>query len=225
VGGAALGGGAGEAAKELINRFRGADAPTSSLDAAKNIGASGAVQGAGELAGQGAAAALRPVAKGVYGLALRPAKALRDKYGLGNLIEEGFANRIMPTAGGVAKAEGKVAESRAAQRGMAQAYDQGGGAALTPTKAAKTGVGPLVKEAQAAEAATGAPANTRKIIRQVRRVQQGHPQGMSATEMVDAKHAADAIGPLSPRVGAGLWWSRHRRPVSRRAGRRATARR
>jgi len=193
VGGAALGGGAGEAAKELINRFRGADAPTSSLDAAKNIGASGAVQGAGELAGQGAAAALRPVAKGVYGLALRPAKALRDKYGLGNLIEEGFANRIMPTAGGVAKAEGKVAESRAAQRGMAQAYDQGGGAALTPTKAAKTGVGPLVKEAQAAEAATGAPANTRKIIRQVRRVQQGHPQGMSATEMVDAKHAADAI--------------------------------
>lgn len=193
VGGAALGGGAGEAAKQLINRVRGAEAPATMGGAAGNIGASAAVQGAGELAGIGASKVIRPVAKGLYGVALRPVKALRDKYGLGQLIESGFANRIMPTAGGVAKAADKVAESKAAQRGMAEAYDAAGGAQLTPLTAAKRGISPIVKDAQAAEAATGIPANTKKIITQVRRVQAAHPQGMSAAETMDAKHVADTI--------------------------------
>lgn len=223
VGGAALGGGFGESVKQLVNRVRGAEAPATMGGAAANIGGAGAVQGAGELAGIGAAKVIRPVAKGLYGLSLRPVKALRDKYGLGQLVESGFANRIMPTAGGATKAGRLVEESKVAQRGMAEGYDAASGGARMPiTQPARTGLKPLLQDAKAAEAATGAPANTKKVITQVRRVQQAHPQGMTATEMMDAKHAADTIAdpayvaarragtPVEPTSKAGIakGWSK-----------------
>lgn len=193
VGGAALGGGFGESAKQLINRVRGAEAPSTAGGAAANIGAAGAVQGAGELAGAGAAKVVTPAAKGLYRLALRPIKAIGDKYGIGNLVESGFANRIMPTIGGAKKAEQLVGESKATQRGMAGAYDAAGGAPLSVTQAAKTGVGPLISQDAAAAAATGAPAQGKRLITRVRAVQKANPQGMTAARMMEAKHAADAI--------------------------------
>lgn len=191
VGGAALGGAGGESAKELINRFRGVAAPTSSLDAAKNIGAAGAVQGGSELAGAGAAKVLEPVAKGLYGIALRPIKSIRDKYGLGNLIREGFENRVMPTAAGAEKAGALVADSKAAQGGMAQAYDAGGGQPLPIVRAARQGLSPIVAKANSGEAATGAVSGAPTVMTQAKRVIAANGPTVSATEMMGLKHAAD----------------------------------
>jgi hypothetical protein len=191
--GAAVGGAAGEAFKQTANAVRGRLdlVPATIPDQLKSIGAAGAVQGGLEGIGRGVIA---PAAKGLYGVAMRPIQGLRKKYGLGTLINEGFENRVMPTKGGADKAMGKVKESKATQRGMAEAYDQSGGAPLQPVKAAKAGLGPVVKQAKAAQSATGTGgAAVKTITKRVQSVRKAHPQGMKATEMMDAKHAADDI--------------------------------
>lgn len=55
IGGATLGGGAGEAAKQLINRVRGKRAPADVGEAATDIGIQGGIQGAGQAIGAGLA--------------------------------------------------------------------------------------------------------------------------------------------------------------------------
>lgn len=62
IGGAAVGGAGGEAAKQLLERALGREAPSSSLEAAGKIGSSGAIQGAQEAVGLGAAKAASKVA-------------------------------------------------------------------------------------------------------------------------------------------------------------------
>lgn len=209
--GAALGGAAGEGYRQLAQHAT--ELPGAVVDVARGLlnhpaetlkggaagmgqgavdaGVAGAIQGALDAAGT---YLVQPVAKGVYGLALRPLKALRDKYGLKALIDAGFEGGILPTKGGAAKAMAQMAESKVAQRGMAEAYDQAGGAALRPITAAKTGLTPLVQQANAAQAATGTGADAAKtIISKAKSVIGTHPEGMSALQMLESKQAADAI--------------------------------
>lgn len=158
---------------------------------AANAGISGAIQGGVEAATKYVA---NPVAKGLYGVAMRPLKGLRDKYGLGNLIEAGFENRVMPTKGGVVKAGKLVSASKDKQDGMAAAYDAAGGQPLSVMASATRGLGPQIAKADAAQAATGAGgAASTKIAKQVASVlQQGGP-AKSATQMAAAKRAADEV--------------------------------
>lgn len=210
--GAALGGAAGEGFRSVLSHAT--EIPGAVVDVARNVvsqpgatlrgagqgalegaadaGISGAVQGAMEGAGK---YVVEPLAKGLYATALRPTKMLRDKYGLMNLVNTGFANNIMPTAGGAAKAFKLVNMSKAAQRGMAQAYDAAGHALLPIRDAVAAGVKPLMQKAADAEAAIGSNGSVLdNILEHVQRVYKAHPAGgMSATDMMDAKRAADAI--------------------------------
>lgn len=194
IGGATLGGATGEAAKQLINRLRGADAPASSGDAAKRIGTSAAIQGAGEVVGIGAAAAVKPVAKGLYGLALRPIKSVRDKYGLGTLIREGFENRIMPTEAGADKALALVKDSKAAQQAMEAAYDAAGGAMPSTVGVVGAATRPVIRNAAAQESAVGLSSAGRAGVRAAaKQVIDSNPATMSAVEMGTAKRVADTV--------------------------------
>lgn len=79
VGGAALGGMAGEAAKQNINMLRGKGVPTAG-GAAKDIALSGAFQGGGQAAGVGLIRGAQAVAPRLMQSALKPAQSLLDEY-------------------------------------------------------------------------------------------------------------------------------------------------
>jgi len=168
--------------------FRGA--AQGMLEGAANAGMSGAVQGVSDVVGS---RVIAPIARGIYGTALRPVKALSTKYGRANLIQEGFANRVWPTASGVEKAAQLVDQSKAAQGAMAQAYDASGGAPLDTVDVVRSGVLPLIRQARVMESAVGAPTGTGAsgVIEQARRVI-AQPR-MSATQMQVLKRAADDI--------------------------------
>ena len=190
--GAALGGTAGEAIKQTANAVRGRMdlVPRSAGEQLKSMMAAGAVQGGLEGVGRGVVA---PVAKGVYSVAMRPVKALRDKYGLGTLINEGFERGVMPTKGGAAKAGAQMQESKAAQDAMAAAYDARPTMRLDPKEAVRRGLDPVYKKAAAIESATGVPAGVKRIQRQAATVIKRHPAGMSASEMKAAQRASDDV--------------------------------
>jgi hypothetical protein len=81
VGGAAIGGAGGEAAKQLINRMRGAEAPATPLQAASGIGREAAVQGGSELAGRGVMKGAQMAAHGLMDFAIRPAPTVAEEFG------------------------------------------------------------------------------------------------------------------------------------------------
>ena len=79
VGGAALGGGAGESTRQLLDRAMGFNAPQTSMDAAKGIGTEGAKQGAYELGGQGIGILGRKLAPSLARAALKIPKAVESR--------------------------------------------------------------------------------------------------------------------------------------------------
>jgi hypothetical protein len=191
--GAALGGMAGEGFKQTANALRGRLdlVPASIPEQLASIGSAGAVQGGLEGIGRGI---VQPLAKGAYGLALRPIKSLRDKYGTKALIDAGFEGRVMPTKGGAAKAMGQMSESKAAQEGMADAFDQSGGQLPSTMSTVRQSIGPLVKRARSQEMATGASeAGRQSVVDAGKRVVKQNPSRMTARQMIDAKHAADQV--------------------------------
>ena len=190
--GSGVGGAVGDVARQGLNAARGRGEPMTLSQRAASVGAAGATQAGVDAT---ASAVVAPLAKGVYGLAMRPVKALRDKYGLKTLINEGFERGIMPTKGalGAEKAGRLVGESRAKQEGMAAAYDARPTLRLSTDDAADRGLGPLVTKGRAIESATGAPAGVKRIDLQRAAVEKNHPAGMSATEMMGAKRAADDV--------------------------------
>lgn len=105
IGGAALGGAAGEAAKQLVNRVRGAEAPSSSLEAAGDIARQGAVQGGAEAVGAGVGKAMSTAGPWLMQKALKPTASVLKEYNttapklVQTLLDEG----INVTQGGVSK--------------------------------------------------------------------------------------------------------------------------
>lgn len=103
VPGAALGGAAGEAARQLVNRAEGKPAPQTSLDAAKGIGVQGVVQGAAEGVGKLAGMAATKAAPWLMQSALKPTQTLLKNYGttapkvVQTLLDEG----VNVSAGGL----------------------------------------------------------------------------------------------------------------------------
>lgn len=207
--GAALGGAAGRGYGTLLQRGR--EIPGAVADVARNLIAqpratvggglrgiaegagdalaAGAVQGGVEAVGRGI---VRPVAKTIYGVALRPIKSLRDKYGLRTLIKEGFERGVLPTKGGAARATRAMQASRATQRGLAEAYDTAGEALSVPAAAGR-GVRPILQKIEQQELATGTTGGPKRVMAQMRRLFKRHPQPIPATEMLDLKHAADEL--------------------------------
>jgi len=125
---AGVGGAAGEAFRQVTNSVRGdfSDVPETVGGRLKRIGQEGLRQGGLEGVGRGVGAIVRPVAKAVYGMALRPSMALmRDAgngkklVGLKRIISQGFDDGVMPSGLGVDKAARLVSESADEATGMA----------------------------------------------------------------------------------------------------------
>jgi hypothetical protein len=110
----ALGGAAGESARQVIRSFQGQhdQVPDTISGRLRMIGGEAVGQGGMEGIGRGLMGAVAPVAKTLYGVAMRPAKALRQKYGTWDLLKQGFEDAVMPTAGGEARAGRLMGESR-----------------------------------------------------------------------------------------------------------------
>ena len=117
---AGVGGAAGEAFKQVADSVRGdfSDVPDSVGGRLRKIAGEGLKQGGIEGLGRGMGAAIRPVAKTIYGLALRPSKALARDAGGGKLlqgtkriIDQGFNDNVMPSSLGMSRAGRLVGES------------------------------------------------------------------------------------------------------------------
>lgn len=117
---AGVGGAAGEAYKQVADSMRGdfSEVPETMGDRLQKIAAEGLKQGGIEGGGRVLGAAIRPAAKAVYGLALRPSKALMREAGGGKLLQglrrivnQGYADNVMPSGMGVERAGRLVKES------------------------------------------------------------------------------------------------------------------
>jgi hypothetical protein len=108
IAGAGVLGAGGEAARELINRARGADAPPTAGQAAKDIGVQGAVQGGMEAVGQGVTAAVTPVAKAVYRGYLKPSLSKINIGKAKEIVDTAFRENLPVTAGAVDEAGRRI---------------------------------------------------------------------------------------------------------------------
>lgn len=173
LGGAALGGAAGEAAKQLVNRYRGAPAPSTMLEAATSIGKEGAIQGAAELAGAGIGKGAQYVGGRLYNLALRPAAKITQ--GFGDVAGMGLKEGVPVSLGGAAKTAGL--RSASAQAADQMAMSSG---ATIPTSAATQGFGDVAKEA-AQRASLGMADDTADVLARAAEIQKNYPGGIPAS--------------------------------------------
>ena len=226
IAGSAIGGAAGYGYGQLIRHA--AEIPGALVDVGRNLvnepvatmrgalqgmgegaaeaGISGAVQGAVDAVGRGV---VQPVAKGLYGLALRPIKTFRDKYGTKALLDTGFAQRILPTKGGAAKAMSRVTASKAEQEGMARAFDQSGGQLPSTMRTVHESLSPMIAQARLAERAAGtSPAGRQAILDAGKNVVRDNPARLSAQQMIELKHSADRLADpayrLAERTGVSV---------------------
>lgn len=110
----ALGGAAGEGARQVIRSVQGQwdQVPETMGGRIKAMGREAVGQGAMEGVGRGLAGVVTPIAKAAYGLAVRPAKALRKTYGTLNLVNQGFTDKILPNSFGQSRAVKLLGQSK-----------------------------------------------------------------------------------------------------------------
>jgi hypothetical protein len=102
--GAGVLGGAGEAAKQSLNRWRGKYAPTTSLEAAKDIGIQGGIQAGSELAGQAIVKGLSTAGRSLYRGFLKPSLAKPSLGKAGQVVETGLEEALPVTKAGEGRA-------------------------------------------------------------------------------------------------------------------------
>jgi hypothetical protein len=187
----ALGGALGEGTRQIVRSVQGQwdQVPETMTGRLKSMGTEAVGQGAMEGLGRGAAAAVAPIAKTLYGVAMRPAKALRQKYGTLKLLSQGFDDAILPTMGGEAKAGQLVGQSKAAATKIAEdsphtfklgrvlqrATDEQGARMGVEMKTA--GIAPQINKASD----------------QIGRVLDSNGPTVSAAELLEMRRGADAI--------------------------------
>ena len=111
---AGLGGAFGEGLRQITRAVQGQwdQVPDSIGGQFSKMGREAAGQAVMEGGGRALAGIVKPVAKGVYGLAMRPAKALQKEYGLANIVNQGFNDKVLPNSLGVDRAGKLVGASR-----------------------------------------------------------------------------------------------------------------
>jgi hypothetical protein len=111
--GAAVLGAGGEAAKQLINRMRGAEAPTSMGEAAGDIALQGGVQGAMEGVGQAVGPALVKGGQSVYRGYLKPSLSVKNLPKADQIVKTAIEESLPVTKGGAAQAQVVIDELKA----------------------------------------------------------------------------------------------------------------
>lgn len=104
IAGSALGGGLGESLRQLANRARGAQAPTSAREAATAIAQQAGIQGVSEAVGAGVGKAVAGTAKAVYRGYLKPALSERMAPKAAGIVQTALDEALPVTPGAAAKA-------------------------------------------------------------------------------------------------------------------------
>jgi hypothetical protein len=110
IAGATVLGGGGEAAKQLINRWRGKPAPQTSGDAATQIGEQGAMQGAMEAGGQAAMPMLEKAGTAVYRGYLKPSLSKVNLSKAADIVKTAIDENLPMTHGGLARANDLIGQ-------------------------------------------------------------------------------------------------------------------
>jgi hypothetical protein len=187
----ALGGAAGEGARQVIRSIQGQhdQVPATISGRLRQIGGEAAGQAGMEGIGRGAAGLVKPIAKTLYGVAMRPAKALRTKYGTWNLLGQGFDDAVMPTAGGEARAGRLMGESRDAATKIAADSPQTFNLRRVLQKATDEQGQRMGAELKTA----GIAPQIDKASDQIGRVLDSNGPTVTAAELLELRRGADAI--------------------------------
>lgn len=195
---AGVGGAAGEAFKQVSDSIRGdfSDVPESVGGRLKKIGTEGLKQAGIEGGGRVVGAVVQPVAKALYGLALRPAKALASDLGGGKLlqgtkrlIDQGFSDSVMPTGMGVSRAKRLVTESANEATQIAE---------RSPATASTARVMQKATDDQARHASkelihAGITPKVDQVATQIGNVVDANPTDLSMKQLLDIRRGAEDV--------------------------------
>lgn len=195
---AGVGGAAGEAWKQVADSVRGdfSEVPDTVMGRLRKIGASGLEQAGFEGGGRIVGRAIQPVAKTIYGIALRPSKALARDAGAGKLvagtrriIDQGFADNVMPSGMGVGRAGRKVTES---------ANDATALAAKSPQTVVTKRVMQRALDDQSRRSAqelitAGVKPKVDEIATQVGNVIDSNPENLSMAQLLEIRRGAEDV--------------------------------
>lgn len=195
---AGVGGAAGEAFKQVADSVRGdfSDVPETVMGRLQKIAGEGIKQGGLEAGGRVIGAAVQPVAKALYGLALRPSKALMRDAGGGKLlkgvrriVDQGYGDNVMPSGMGVGRADRLV---KASVNEATQI------AARSPQKVSTQRVMQRATDDQAKRAvgeltSTGIAPKTDKIAEQMGNLIDANPAEMSMSQLLQVRRGAEDV--------------------------------
>lgn len=195
---AGVGGAAGEAFRQVADSVRGdfSNVPETVGGRLKKIAGEGMKQGGIEGVGRVAGAAIRPVAKALYGVALRPSKALMRDAGGGKLvqgakriIDQGFTDNVMPSGVGVGRAGALVKNSADEATQMA---------AKSPATASTARVMQRATDEQARRSAdelvnAGIAPKTDQIATQIGNVIDSNAPNVSMSDLLKIRRGAEDV--------------------------------
>lgn len=195
---AGVGGAAGEAFKQVADSIRGdfSEVPETMGGRLQKIAKEGLTQGGLEASGRVVGAAIQPVAKALYGLALRPSKALMRDAGGGKLLQgvrrivnQGYTDNVMPSGMGVGRADKLVKASAGEATEMA---------AKSPQKVSTRRVMQRATDDQAKRASrelvtTGIAPKTDKIAEQMGNLIDSNPAEMSMSQLLQVRRGAEDV--------------------------------
>lgn len=195
---AGVGGAAGEAWKEVADSIRGdfKDVPETIGGRLQKIGTEGLKQAGIEGGGRVVGAVVQPFAKALYGLALRPSKALMRDAGGGKLaqgaariVKQGYDDAVMPSALGVSKAGGLVKASADQATKIAE---------QSPAKVSTARVMQRATDDQAKRSAkelitTGIAPKTDQIATQMGNLIDSNPAELSMKQLLEIRRGAEDV--------------------------------
>lgn len=195
---AGVGGAAGEAYRQVADSLRGdfSDVPETVGGRLRKIAQTGLEQAGIEGGGRVVGAVVQPVAKALYGLALRPSKALmRDAgggkllTGLKRIVDQGYGDAVMPSAMGIDKAKNLVTESAAEATKLAQRSP----AEVTTSRVMQKAADDQSRRSMREMVTAGVAPKTDAIADQVGRVIESNPERVNMEQLLNIRRGAEDV--------------------------------
>jgi hypothetical protein len=195
---AGVGGAAGEAFKQVADSVRGdfSDVPETAGGRLRKIGSEGLRQAGWEGAGRVVSRIVQPVAKTIYGLAMRPSKGLMREAGGGKLVKgakaiinQGYADNVMPSGIGMDRAGRLLGESADEATAIA---------AQSPATVSTKRVMQRATDDQALQSAdeligAGITPKTDQIATQIGNVIDSNPDMLPMKQLLDIRRRSDQV--------------------------------
>jgi hypothetical protein len=195
---AGVGGAAGEAFRQVADSVRGdfSNVPETIGGRLKQIGTEGLKQAGMEGAGRVVGGLIQPVAKTLYGLALRPSKALARDAGGGKLlagtkriIDQGYADNVLPSGMGVTRAGRKVTESANAATQMAAKSPH----TVNTKRVMQRALDDQSKRSAGELTSAGVSPKVDQIATQVGNVIDSNPENLSMAQLLEIRRGAEDV--------------------------------